>query len=105
MSSPTVKRGPKVCENPKCAKLYRPAPTRQAAQKYCCHPCAVAALTRWSRVLAGRKAAETKRSTRPERMQNAKDKAYRIGYSEGYEKGYEAAMFDVRFDRTRQGTA
>jgi hypothetical protein len=60
-----------------------------------------AARTRWSRVLAGRKAAETKRSTRPERMQNAKDKAYRIGYSEGYEKGYEAAMFDVRFDRTR----
>ena len=85
MSCPTVPRPGKVCANPACGQWFRPR-RNYGRQKYCCHSCSVQARPRLSRVLAGRKAGETKRRLRPQRMQAARDQAYRIGYSDGYER-------------------
>ena len=86
MSCPTVPRPGKVCANPACGQWFRPRANNYARQKYCCHPCAVQARPRLSRVLAGRKAGETKRRLRPARIQHIRQQEYRRGYSDGYER-------------------
>lgn len=84
MPSPTVPRKPLTCANPACGKLFRPA-ANWGRQRYCCHPCSVAARPRWSRVLAGRKAGATKRQAREVRMSNIRKSEYRRGYADGWE--------------------
>lgn len=84
MSNPTVKRTAKTCANPACGKMFRPA-RNYGRQKYCCHPCSVAARPRLSRVLAGRKAAQTKQRQTRERLQNIRQSEYRRGFSDGWE--------------------
>lgn len=89
MATPTVRRPAKRCAYAACGRLFRPR-FNYRRQRYCCHPCAVAARPRWSRVLAGRKSGLTKARTRPQRMQAARAQAYRRGYADGYEAALRA---------------
>lgn len=86
MANPTVPRGPKVCGY--CQRLYRPR-WNYARSQYCTRACAHAARPRLSRVLAGRKAAQTKADDRARRLQNIRRQEYRRGYSDGYEQALQ----------------
>lgn len=90
MADQTIRRVAKTCAH--CGAKYRPG-SHWDRRQYCSRSCAYAARPRQHYVDAGRKSAaltaQKRRSSKPLRLQNERQAAYRRGYADGYERALQ----------------